>query len=73
MLIGWGLASTVIAFTVRKAGYVYWSSALLVIPGIVVAQTEHGLLPMAGLIHFLIAGIYPFGLFLQIKVYREKH
>ncbi len=70
VLLIWVFAVIVLAVTSSKGRTVYWLSVVLAIPGVFISQKEYGLLPMAGILHAFAAGIYPFGLFLVVRLFK---
>ncbi|MGV3772202.1 MAG: hypothetical protein ACO1QB_04815 [Verrucomicrobiales bacterium] len=56
----------------RRGRTVYFVSAGLAVIPISVSQLEHELLPMAGLLHVFMSGLYPLGLFALLHLYRTK-
>jgi hypothetical protein len=71
-MIVWAIVACVIAFYFKSAPKVYWTSVLLVVPGIAVSQVEYGLLPMAGIVHAFAAGLYPLILFWIVRAVRRR-
>lgn len=58
-MVVWVVVVAGIALTSTSGRQVYWISALLCAPLVALSQVEHGLLPLAGIIHMFAAGLYP--------------
>ncbi len=70
-LIAWAFVTTVLAVMCRRGRIVYFSSCVLAVIPIVISQREFELLPMAGIAHVFMAGIYPLAVFGAVKLYRR--
>jgi hypothetical protein len=71
-LILWAILATFLAVKCRRTRTVYFGSCLLAVIPIAVSQTEYGFLPMAGILHVFVSGLYPLGLFSVLQRYRRK-
>jgi hypothetical protein len=58
LMAGWGIGSVVLAWCEPRLAYVYWGSVVLAAPSISYSMLGYGLLPMGGLLHPFMAGIY---------------
>ena len=77
ILLIWMVLTIVLVYRVKSPKIVYWISVLLAAIGIFYIQyTSHHYMEMAGILHVLIAGLYPlllFYLFRYIQTCREKN
>jgi hypothetical protein len=72
LLIGWLVLTSILAWKCRRARTVYWSSCALAVIPIAVSQREFELLPMAGIVHVFVAGLYPLGFFALLNCCSAK-
>ena len=72
----WAVGSLLLAWFIRRRFYAYCGSVALSAPAIVYSMVGYGLLPMAGVVHGLLAGVYvlPFHYFFQrLRLRRQKN
>jgi CHASE2 domain-containing sensor protein len=67
LIVFWAVGSLLLAWFVRRRFYAYVGSVALSAPAIAYSMVGYGLLPMGGIFHAIIAGLYvlPFHYFFQ--------
>lgn len=68
----WALGCFVLALLSRRASVVYWCSTVAAIVPVALSQTKYGFLPMAGVFHVLVMGIYPCVVFWVANFLRHR-
>jgi CHASE2 domain-containing sensor protein len=71
----WAVGSLLLAWFVRRRLYAYLGSVGLSAPAIAYSMVGYGMLPMGGILHALLAGVYalPFHYFFQrFRLHKQK-